>query len=260
MVRKSDILLPTFDGGGKFSSNGDWIHGARTIPTYELIVVTHGTVYLEENGVRHILRANDYIILHPHLPHSGYRTSGEAVEFYWLHFYSEQDFPLPFTGTARNPEILVQNARQLLQIHHSDTYPPRTTDHMMFVLLSELLVQRQQQKPQNALAVKVLEYIRAHSDRPLRVRDVADAMGYHPDHLRRVLKSYCGTTINAEIAHCRLRRAEWLLQTTDYPVGRIAAELGYHDANLFEKFFTYHMGVTPTAYRNSFTNLHTNHK
>ncbi len=260
MVRNSDFSFPQFDGGGKFSSEGDWIHGTRVINTYELILVTHGTVYLEENGVRHVLRTNDYILLHPHMPHGGYRITKEPVSFYWLHFYSKDKYPLPFIGTALHPEILIQNARQLLQIHHSPAYPKQTVNHMMYVLLSELLVQRQQEQPQNALAVKVLEYIRAHSDRPLSSADVAAALEYHPDHLGRVLKAYCGTTLNKEIARNRLRRAKWLLQTTNYPVNRIAMELGYADANLFEKFFKYHTTLTPTAYRNSFSDLHTNHK
>lgn len=260
MVRISDFSLPCFDGGGKFSSKGDWIHSARIINTYELILVTRGTVYIEENGVRYSLRANDYILLHPHLPHSGWRISKEAVSFYWLHFYSDDPWELPFTGTAPSPEILIQNARQLLQIHHSPIYPPKTVDHMMQVLLSELLVQRRQERPQNALALQTLEYIRAHSYRALTASEVAEALGYHPDHLSRLLRAYCGTTLGNEITRQRLERAKWLLQTTDYTVSRIAMELGYGEANLFEKFFKYHAGLTPTAYRNSFVNLHTNHK
>ncbi len=258
MVRISDI--PHFDGGGRFSSKGNWIHAERTIRSYELILVTHGTVYLEENGVRHTLNTNDYILLHPHIPHGGYRISKQAVGFYWLHFFSDEVFPLPFTGRAVRPEILIQNARQLLQIHQSPAYPSETVDHMMYVLLSELLVQRGQEKPQNALAVKTLEYIRAHSDELLTATAVAAAMDYHPDHLSRVLKAYCGTTVNREITQSRLRRAKWLLQTTDNTVSRIAMELGYEDANLFEKFFKYHTALTPITYRNSFTDLHTNHK
>lgn len=258
MMRLSDFMH--FDNGGKFSSQGDWIHSARTISTYELILVTHGTVYLEENGIRHILHANDYIILHPQISHGGYRVSTGAVGFYWLHFHSEAPFSLPFTGTAPNPEILIQNARQLLQIHQSSGYPKQTADHMLYVLLSELTVQREQTKPQNALAVRTLEYIRAHAYQPLTVSQVAENMGFHPDYLSRVIKAYCGTSLNKEIIASRLQHAKWLLQTTDYTIRRIAYELGYEDANLFEKFFTYHAELTPTEYRNAFSNLHTNHK
>ena len=260
MVRNTDFSMPKFDGGGKFSSVGEWIHANRIISTYELILVTHGTIYLEEDGVRHTLHANDYILLHPGIRHGGFRTSHESVGFYWLHFYTDEAYPFPFAGTAPDPDILVQNARQLLQIHRSPAYSPQTADHMTYVLLSELMVQRQQEKPQNALALKTLEYIRAHSYQQLTAAEIADELGYHPDHLSRVLRAYCNTTLSKEITHARLRRAKWLLQTTDYTIHRIALELGYEDSNLFEKFFKYHTSVTPTEYRNSFTNLHTNPK
>ncbi len=258
-MRISDLLLPKFENGGVFSSKGDWIHSNRIIDTYVLILVTRGTVYLEEDGVRHTLRPNDYILLHPDTMHGGYRVSHEPVTYYWLHFRSEQPFPLPFNGTAPQPEIMIQNARQLLQIHHSPVYPKPTVDHMMYVLLAELMAQRQQKKPQNALALQTLEYIRAHAYQPLTAAEVARNMGYHPDYLSRVLKVYCNTTLNQEIIHQRLSRAKHYLQTTDFTAARIAAELGYEDANLFEKFFCYHMGMTPTTYRNSFSALHTNH-
>ncbi len=259
-MRISDFPIPKFENGGIFSSKGGWIHSTRVIDTYELILVTRGTVYLEENGVRHTLRPNDYILLHPDTMHGGFRVSHEAVTFYWLHFHSEQSYPLAFTGTAPQPEIMIQNARQLLQIHHSPVYPKLTVDYMMYVLLAELLAQRQQRKPQNALALQTLEYIRAHAYHPLTAAEVAKNMGYHPDYLSRVLKTYCNTTLNGEIIRQRLSRAKYYLQTTDFTAARIAAELGYEDANLFEKFFSYHMGITPTVYRNSFSDLHTNHQ
>ena len=259
-MRISDFSFPHFDGGGKFSSKGDWIHITRTINSYELILVTRGTVYLEEDGVRHTLHADDYILLHPHRPHGGWRITKGEVSFYWLHFFSEEAWPTPFTGTASQPEILVQNARQLLQIQHSPVHPKAAADHMTYVLLSELLVQRRQDRPQNTLALKTLEYIRAHSYRPLTTAEVAEALGYHPDHLSRLLKQCRGITLGTAITRQRLERAKWLLQTTEYTVNRIAIELGYEEANLFEKFFKYHAGLSPTAYRNSFADLHTNHK
>ncbi|MBQ6947624.1 MAG: AraC family transcriptional regulator [Clostridia bacterium] len=259
-MRISDISPPNFENGGRFTSQGDWCHGKRIIESYELILVTRGTVYLEEDGIRHTLEAGDYIILHPRRPHGGWRVSKEEIQFYWLHFQSEEDFPLPFVGTAGSSEILVQNARQLLQMQQSPVHPPAAADHMMYVLLSELLVQRQQKKPQNALAIQTLEYIRAHSDELLTPTGVAEALGYHPDHLSRVLKAYSGATLSAQIIQHRLSRACWLLQTTEYTVARIAMELGYADPNLFDKFFTYHMDMPPKAYRNSFTKTHTNHK
>lgn len=261
-MRLSDFSYPQFDGGGRFSSAGPWIHGRRVIDSYELIIVTKGTVWLEEGGQRFTLHPNDYILLHPGIPHGGWRTTREPVEFYWLHFIPEEgrQYETPYHGKLPSPSALIQTTRQLLQIRQSPAYPKETTHHLLYVLLAELAVQREQTEPQNALAARVHEYIRAHTDKPLTAAQVAEAIGYHPDHLSRVLKACYGFTLQQEIARQRLSRAKLLLQTTDFTVARIALELGYEEPNLFEKFFRYHQGTTPTAYRNSFAKMHTNHK
>ena len=260
-MRISDFSFAEFNGGGKFSSSGPWIHGQRIIESHELIVVTKGTVYMAEGDREFTLRPNDYLLLHPDLPHKGFKQSEEPVEFYWIHFLpvNGQEFEQPYTGTLSTPSTLIQTARQLLQICRSHAYPPDTTHHMLCVLLAELEVQRKQLAPQNALAARVQEYIRAHTDRPLTATQVADALGYHPDHLSRILKACYGITLQQEIVNQRIRRANLLLQTTDYPIYRIAMDLGYDDPNLFEKFYCYHQGISPAAYRNSFSKIHTNH-
>lgn len=258
-MKKSDI----FEYGGLFSSRGPWIHSFRTIPSHELILVTKGTVYLQEGEQQFTLRPNDYILLHPNLTHGGFRTTEEPLEFYWLHFYPSEDrapLPTPYHGTLHTPGIMIQLARQLIQIRKSPNYPEGTADHLLFVLLAELQVQREQQAPQNALAARVHEYIRSHAEHPLTVQQVADSMGYHPDHLSRVLKSCYGFTLRQEINRQRMNHARFLLQTTNDTIARIALEMGYSDPNLFEKFFRYHQKTTPTEYRNSIKNLHTNHK
>jgi len=262
-VRKSDVLR--FDGGGLFSSDGPWIHSQRVIESYELILVTRGTVHLQEGGREHTLTPNDYILLHPHIPHGGTKISTEAVEFYWLHFYAPPAEWLPrlrtpCTGMMTAPGALIQTTRQLLQIWDSPAYPTDTADHLLYVLLAEFLVQREQQAPQNALAARIHEYVRSHADRPLTAVQVAEKLGYHPDHLSRVLKSCYGLTLQQEIVRQRLERAKVLLQSTDCTVAEVAAKLGYDDPNLFEKFFRYHAKTAPTAYRNSFSRMHTNHE
>ncbi len=262
-MRKSDFLQ--FDGGGRFSSNAPWRHGQRSINSYELILVTRGTIYLQEDGQEYTLSPNDYILLHPHLTHGGTKTSEEPVEFYWLHFYNppeewKSQMTAPCVGTMMAPGTLIQIARQLLQVRESPAYPPQTADHLLYVLLAEFLVQREQRFPQNALAARIHEYIRSYSDRPLNVKQVAEELGYHPDHLSRILKSCYGRTLQQEITKQRIERAKLTLQTSDAPITEIAAALGYEDANLFEKFFRYHTQTTPTAFRNSFSEMHTNHE
>lgn len=260
-MRKSDILK--FDGGGRFSTSEPWIHSRRIIPSHELILVTKGTVFLFEGEQQYTLKPNDYIVLHPGTPHGGVTPSSGAVEFYWLHFFNPPAafsyLDRPCCGHLRESSSLMQIIRQILHINHSPSYPAETADHLLYVLLAELTVLRDQEEPQNALAARVHEYIRSHAYLPLTATQVAEELQYHPDHLSRILKNCYGFTLQQDITNERLNRAKYLLQTTNLTISQIAMELGYADANLFEKFFRYHTDTTPTAYRNGFSELHTNH-
>ena len=270
-MKKSDIVLLRFENGGLFSSKGNWIHGERVINSYELIIVTRGTVYIREGAKECALGVGDYILLHPDLPHGGTRVSDKPVEFYWLHFTLDSigGFPPPHdiirritplcSGTLSEPSILIQNARQLLQCSNSPEYTREISDHLMYIILDELLVQRERETPQNAFAARIHEYIRSYAHLPLTVSGVADALGYHPDHLSRVLKNCYGFTLKQDIAAQRVIVAKQMLQTTDLTVSQISMELGFADPNLFEKFFRYHTKTTPTAFRNGLSKIHTNH-
>ncbi|MFJ9709571.1 helix-turn-helix domain-containing protein [Streptomyces sp. NPDC101234] len=50
----------------------------------------------------------------------------------------------------------------------------------------------------------------------------------------------------------RVRRARYLLETTDRTVARIAADLGYTDASTFSAVFARHTGRRPRDYRAMF--------
>lgn len=73
-------------GAGKFISHGEWIHPDRVIDSYEIIFVTKGEVYINENGTEYLLKPEEILILQPHLRHFVYKASTNT-EFFWLHWH-----------------------------------------------------------------------------------------------------------------------------------------------------------------------------
>ena len=67
---------------GRFTSEEQWSHPARTIYSFELILVLSGEVFIEEDGARYELRQNDMIILEPQKYHFGFKESAPPVSFY----------------------------------------------------------------------------------------------------------------------------------------------------------------------------------
>ncbi len=267
-MRKSDLLAVCYRSGGLFSSETAWQHSTRSIATFELIVVTKGTVYLQEDGREFTVGAGEYLFLYPHRVHGGTRVSEMPVEFFWLHFAQDEvggiDVPhpdsLPQSGTLHNNGEIVQLISRLLHYGESSHYPPSCCDCALSLLLWELRKQTSDMPVANALAERVHEYIRSHGDIVLTVAAVERFFGYNADYLSRVLKANRGVSLQQDIIAERLDRAKLLLQTSNYTVERVARELGYDDPNLFVKFFRYHLRTTPTAYRNTYTRRVTNHR
>lgn len=75
------------------------------------------------------------------------------------------------------------------------------------------------------------------------------ALGVSPDHLSRICKKVTGQSA-LDLLHDRLMlEARRLLAYTPMSIAEVALQLGYEDPAYFSKFFTRHIGDTPSAYR-----------
>ncbi|WP_409237863.1 helix-turn-helix domain-containing protein [Streptomyces sp. PA5.6] len=98
----------------------------------------------------------------------------------------------------------------------------------------------------------VLEWARAHLDRPLTVDDLARRAAMSPRTFYRRLHAATGTTPLRWLLNQRLARAQSLLETTDLPVERVGELSGLGTANNLRHHFLKQVGVSPADYRRSF--------
>lgn len=83
----------------------------------------------------------------------------------------------------------------------------------------------------------------------ISVEEVAKNAGFSIDYFNRIFLSHTGFTVNAYISYIRLKKAAFLLRTTDKSVLDIALEIGYDSHEGFTKAFKKKYGVTPSEYR-----------
>lgn len=81
--------------------------------------------------------------------------------------------------------------------------------------------------------------------------DLASAMCIGRTQLNRKLKAITGYKTTEYILMARLAKAKMLLSTTALPVGEVALQCGIEDVGYFSTLFRKHVGVTPSAFRNS---------
>ena len=84
---------------------------------------------------------------------------------------------------------------------------------------------------------------------PVRVGEVATAVGVHPVHLARVFRAHYGMPVGAYVRSLRLNWAAERLADSQDPITRIALQAGFYDQSHFTRVFKRQFGCTPLAYR-----------
>ncbi|WP_225931441.1 helix-turn-helix domain-containing protein [Leptolyngbya sp. 7M] len=96
----------------------------------------------------------------------------------------------------------------------------------------------------------VFKFIDENYHRAISLVDVAQAVGYSPAYLTKIVGAKTGFTVNAWIVKRRLFEAQKLLKQTDRTIEEIAWEVGYSNVNHFFRQFRRLHGVTPSQWRN----------
>lgn len=108
---------------------------------------------------------------------------------------------------------------------------------------------RNQRKPVTLGIVKrVRGMFRENAENTPPVAAVAGRVGYHPDHLTRLLKRETGMSASQLRASERLQRAKRELAGCR-SIAEAGAACGFQDANYFSRWFRLQTGVTPRAWR-----------
>ena len=95
----------------------------------------------------------------------------------------------------------------------------------------------------------ILKYIDDNIERRLSLTEISQAFGYHPAYFSSFFSRMMGTTYSKYVMNRKVSHASYLLETTAWPVERIAQELGFCDISHFIQRFKAIKGVTPMAYR-----------
>ncbi|OCT11870.1 hypothetical protein A8709_28820 [Paenibacillus pectinilyticus] len=84
---------------------------------------------------------------------------------------------------------------------------------------------------------------------PLKVADLASAVGYTENYLSILFKKETGKTITDYITNVRMKSARELLKNPDYKIFEISELIGYADPNHFSRSFKQLEGMYPTEFR-----------
>lgn len=103
--------------------------------------------------------------------------------------------------------------------------------------------------PENAMADRLIQYIREHCREDLKVEKIAAHFNYHAGHINRIMRRSTGTTIHSYLIRCRMDAAKTLLLSTDMTVSKVAEMVGFGSEAYFCSSFKKLTGISPKEYR-----------
>ena len=101
----------------------------------------------------------------------------------------------------------------------------------------------------DAIADRLIRYIREHCRENLTVAQIAAHFNYNVGHINRLMRKTTGSTIHCYLTKCRMDVAKALLVSTELTVGQIAEQTGFQSAGYFSTAFLKETGCRPNDYR-----------
>ncbi len=123
----------------------------------------------------------------------------------------------------------------------------------LVLMLEQLIAQRLPPAPGD-IRTELLRYVTQNFTRKLTAESVGAHFHYSASTVHHLFKKEFGRSIPAFVTELRMDQAQWLLRNTAYPVGTVAALLGYCDANYFSGVFKHRFGLPPGQFRRSAEN------
>lgn len=102
---------------------------------------------------------------------------------------------------------------------------------------------------QKSLTETIKQFIQINYKSPLSLKKIAKTLHVNASYASRCFSSDCAMTVTEYIMYVRIERAKMLLLTTDAPIGNIALNVGFEDANYFSRIFKKKEGCSPLQYR-----------
>lgn len=288
-----DISTPvSFSRTGKMKAlTEEWTHPTSHLSDFELIIVTQNTLYIQYENKKYTVPAGEYLLLQPqHIERiqnkSAFRKGFQKSEctFYWLHFRclnvvsrnvllpdsihdGYDNILIPVQGLLKYPEkvlLLLIRLQDSLKNGYSSYYLNLLSTLILCEISNQHILQiSQKRNSKKANTEKVFndikDYVAYYINKDIKISDVATHFNYSDKYISRLFKQYSGSSLKKYILEQKMKKANFLLLDTNLSVKEIAEHLGFSNYHAFEMCYKKYNALSPTEYKNLFSNRITNY-
>ena len=159
-------------------------------------------------------------------------TSADAHEFFELVYRMHEKPEMNYINDLRRRGILLEFLALAMETSEAN----KTKRVVRREYSTEVYVQR-------AISFIDMNYA------TIRVSDVVEYIGFTRSYFTTIFRKHSGISPQEYLMQCRFKNGCRLLTETDYPVQKIAEQVGYDDPLAFSKAFKKTYKISPTEYR-----------
>lgn len=228
-----------------------------------LIYCFAGKGLLELKGSRTGVSAGQLILLPSGIGHRYWADKEEPWSIYWCHFsgtlasqYLAQIGPTDSASVidiGQMPALIAQ-FQTLLQATSNGfaTLAMVHAANMLKQLLTNLavIVHQGSQDEKDVFNVESIQaFMLQNLDKPLNLDILAKQAKLSKFHFSKKYKEATGFSPVSHLIKMRMEYARYLVETSDSPIGEVAAKVGLDDALYFSRQFKQTFGVSPQQFR-----------
>lgn len=262
---KTNMDMALYSAGCEACQPGQW-YGPRVRP-YQLIhFVLQGKGTLQINGQSLAVTEGDAFLI-PAGQVSYYEASRDDPWTYaWIGFLGIQaqtymhqimsSLEDVYVAHGLFPEMYRDAIYEILAFKEDTTSSFLAVNSVLLRIMSFLFSDisfEEQAWGQRSAADEVRFYLDMNYSKNLKMRSVAELLGFHPNYVTRIFQERFGISPKQYLMDLKLKKACSLLTSTQLPVSVVAYSLGFDDPLAFSKFFRREMSMSPSVYRNKMT-------
>lgn len=245
---KKDRLCIQSYGYEDIAKNAHWGRGCRDI--YILHYVLSGEGYF--NGQK--VKAGQGFLITPQLLHEYHSSEDKPWRYFWVTFEGDlaEEICKNHINTDKNGIFDFNFKSELLSLSDSILAEVNPISGARALGYFFMLMSYHEEKTEfcgNYYVQKAEKYMKENFYRRLTVTEIADNLGINDRYLYNLFVKHRGVSPKKHLNTLKLNRAIQMLKTDRYSISEIAVSCGFDDVFSFSKFFSRHIGMSPTDYK-----------
>lgn len=233
-------------------------HLVRNRIVIHFVVAGKGTVKL--NGKKYDVGPHQIFLIPDGIRTTYTADKNDPWEYIWLHIGGPK-IPLILKEaglTADNPVYVPTACADKIEELARDMLNNYTRQYFcvgnLYKICDYMIENSPEKKDQNeknthVYVKNVISYIQLKYSEPVKIEDIADAIGLNRSYLTRLFKDATGYSLQDYLLTYRMKMAAKMLGENVLSVAEIAESVGYGDTFTFSKAFKRHFGKSPSAFR-----------